>query len=203
VDSTCKRRRVVACLLTGGLLGRATREVRTFGTITRELLALTDWLSVAGCTHVATESMGSYWKPVYNILEGAFELVVVNAQHLRAVPGRKTDVRDAGWIADLLRHGLLRASFIPSRPEREPRELSRDRTGRTGASPSNSSATSSRTASMDRSYRHRSWMPSRRLAPTAVGDPMSVSRDFARHVKSTVPSPLRPPAAWCQAPWVS
>jgi transposase len=122
------KKTVVACLLTPGLRGGAIREVRTFGTTTRELLALTDWLSAAGCTHVAMESTGSYWKPVYNILEGTFELLVVNAQHLKAVPGRKTDVRDAEWIADLLRHGLLRPSFIPSRPERELRELSRYRT---------------------------------------------------------------------------
>ena len=79
-------------------------------------------------THVAMESTGAYWKPVYNILEGTFELLVVNAQHLKAVPGRKTDVRDAEWIADLLRHGLLRPSFIPSCPERQLRELTRYRT---------------------------------------------------------------------------
>jgi transposase len=122
------KKTVVACLLTPGLRGGTIREVRTFGTTTRELLALTDWLSAAGCTHVAMESTGSYWKPVYNILEGTFELLVANAQHLKAVPGRKTDVRDAEWIADLLRHALLRPSFIPSRPERELRELSRYRT---------------------------------------------------------------------------
>jgi len=96
--------------------------------MTRELLALSDWLLEAGCTHAAMESTGSYWKPVYNLLEGSFELLVVNAQHMKAVPGRKTDVKDAEWIADLLRHGLLRPSFIPSRPERELRELTRYRT---------------------------------------------------------------------------
>ena len=122
------KKTVVACLVTPGRGGQPTREVRTFSTMTRELLALSDWLVAAGCTHAAMESTGSYWKPVYNLLEGTFELLVVNAQHMKAVPGRKTDVKDAEWIADLLRHGLLRASFIPSRPERELRELTRYRT---------------------------------------------------------------------------
>jgi transposase len=122
------KKTVVACLVTPGRGGQPTREVRTFSTMTRELLALSDWLLAAGCTHAAMESTGSYWKPVYNLLEGSFELLVVNAQHMKAVPGRKTDVKDAEWIADLLRHGLLRPSFIPSRPERELRELTRYRT---------------------------------------------------------------------------
>jgi integrase len=106
---------------------QALRAVRTFGTTTRELLALVGWLAEEAVTHVAMESTGSYWKPVHNILEDAFELLVVNAAHIKAVPGRKTDVRDAEWIADLLCHGLLRASFVPSRPERELRELTRYR----------------------------------------------------------------------------
>src|SRR3990172_278347 len=122
------KKTVVACLVTPGRGGQPTREVRTFSTMTRELLALSDWLLEAGCTHAAMESTRSYWKPVYNLLEGSFELLVVNAQHMKAVPGRKTDVKDAEWIADLLRHGLLRPSFIPSRPERELRELTRYRT---------------------------------------------------------------------------
>lgn len=122
------KRTVVACLLTPGERGQPRREVRSFGTTTRSLLELGDWLAAAGCTHVAMESTGSYWKPIHNLLEGGFTLLVVNAQHLKAVPGRKTDVKDAEWIADLLRHGLLRASFIPSRPERELRELTRYRT---------------------------------------------------------------------------
>src|SRR5512147_2053943 len=79
----------------------------------RELLSLSDWLVEAGCTHVAMEATGVYWKPVYNIWEGQMELLVVNAQHIKAVPGRKTDVQDAEWIAQLLQHGLLKASFIP------------------------------------------------------------------------------------------
>jgi transposase len=122
------KKTVVACLLTPGLGGQPLREVRTYGTTTRELLALVDWLAANGCTHVAMESTGSYWKPVYNLLESTFELLVVNAHHLKAVPGRKTDVRDSEWIADLLQHGLIRPSFIPSRPERELRELTRYRT---------------------------------------------------------------------------
>jgi transposase len=96
--------------------------------MTADLLTLSDWLAAAGCTHVAMESTGVFWKPIYNLLEGSFALLVVNAQHIKAVPGRKTDVRDAEWIADLLRHGLLRPSFIPDRPQRELRELTRYRT---------------------------------------------------------------------------
>ncbi len=119
---------VVACLMISGQKGRVSREVRTYGTSTTDLLALLDWLQSEGCTHVAMESTGVYWKPIYNILEGAFQLLVVNAHHLKTVPGRKTDVRDAEWIADLLRHGLLRASFVPSAPQRELRDLTRYRT---------------------------------------------------------------------------
>jgi len=110
------QRTVVACLLVPGPAGAPSREIQTCGTMTRDLLALSDWLAAAGCTHMAMEATGVFWKPIYNLLEGNFALVVVNAQHSKAVPGRKTDVRDAEWIADLLRHGLLRASFIPSSP---------------------------------------------------------------------------------------
>lgn len=114
---------VTACLIVNG-----KREIKTFGTMTEELLALLDWLLKAGCKHVAMESTGSYWKPIYNILESAdLEVLVVNAQHIKAVPGRKTDVKDAEWIADLLRHGLLRGSYIPDRSQRELRELVRYR----------------------------------------------------------------------------
>jgi transposase len=118
---------VVACVLTPGPGGQPRREVRTFGTLTDELLALGDWLAEAGCTHVAMESTGVYWKPIWNLLEGQFELLLANAQHIKRVPGRKTDVRDAEWIADLLRHGLLTASFVPDREQRELRELTRYR----------------------------------------------------------------------------
>src|SRR5688500_10166818 len=96
--------------------------------MTADQLALADWLAVAGCTHVAMESTGVYWKPLYNLLEDQFELLLVNAQHIKAVPGRKTDVKDAEWIAELLRHGLLRGSFVPSRPQRQLREMTRYRT---------------------------------------------------------------------------
>jgi transposase len=120
---------VVACLLRADPDSAPTKEVRTFGTMTADLLALLDWVVGAGCTAVAMESTGSYWKPLYNLLEGVVEhVLVVNAAHIKQVPGRKTDVKDAEWIADLLRHGLLRASFIPDRPQRELRELTRYRT---------------------------------------------------------------------------
>jgi transposase len=118
---------VVACLLRTTTDGQRTQEVRTFSTMTDGLLALADWLRAAGCDRAAMESTGVYWKPVYNVLEGQVTLLVVNAAHIKAVPGRKTDVRDAEWIADLLRHGLLRASFIPDRPQRELRDLTRTR----------------------------------------------------------------------------
>lgn len=121
------KRTVVACLKTPELRRKSQERTRTFGTTTPELLALADWLTAEGCTHVAMESTGVYWKPVYNLLESTFEVLVVNAQHIKTVPGRKTDVTDAEWIADLLQHGLLRASFIPPQPLRELRELIRYR----------------------------------------------------------------------------
>jgi transposase len=103
------------------------RDVRTFGTTTRELFELADWLESHGCTHVAMEATGVYWKPVWHILEGRFELVLANAQHIRNVPGRKTDVNDATWIADLLAHGLIRSSFVPPAHIQELRDLTRTR----------------------------------------------------------------------------
>lgn len=121
------KKTVKACLLTQGESGPPQKEFRTYLTTTEELLKLSDWLREQGCTHVAFEATGVYWKPVFNLLEGSFELLVVNAHHIKAVPGRKTDVRDAEWIADLLRHGLLKASFIPSGPQRELRDLTRYR----------------------------------------------------------------------------
>jgi len=122
------KRTVVACLLTPGPDRRPQKQIRTFATLTKGLLDLRDWLAAAGCTHVAMEGTGVYWKPVYNLLEDRFTLLLANAQHIKAVPGRKTDVKDCEWIADLLRHGLLRASFVPDRPQRELRELTRYRT---------------------------------------------------------------------------
>ena len=119
---------VTACLLRPATAGEPGKEIRTFGTTTEQLLALADWLHAAGCTHVAMESTGVYWRPIYNLLEGQLELLVVNAAHIKRVPGRKTDVSDSEWLADLLRHGLVRASFIPDRPQRELRDLTRTRT---------------------------------------------------------------------------
>ena len=118
---------VVACLLVVRKNGTIQKQMRTFGTTTRDLMQLHEWLVSEGCTHVAMESTGVYWKPVYAILEGAFQLVVANAQHIKKVPGRKTDVKDAEWIADLLCHGLLRPSFVPPKPIRELRDLTRYR----------------------------------------------------------------------------
>jgi transposase len=117
----------VACRVFTPESGRKQQEVRTFGTTTRELLALLDWLHESGCTHVALESTGEYWKPVYNLLEGHAELLLVNPQHVKNVPGRKTDVKDAEWLADLLRHGLVKGSFVPGGPQRELRDLTRGR----------------------------------------------------------------------------
>ncbi len=114
---------VVACSLTQIAPGKLERNIRSFGTTTVELLALSDWLSSQKITHLAMESTGEYWKPIYNILESNLEVMVVNAQHLKNVPGRKTDVKDAEWIAELLRHGLLRGSFIPPLAQRDLRDL--------------------------------------------------------------------------------
>ena len=116
------KKSVVACVITP-----RGREIRTFGSMTKELLELADWLRVKEVSHVAMESTGVYWKPVYNLLEDEFGVMVVNAAHMKTVPGRKTDAKDAEWIAELLQHGLLRASFIPDRPQRELRELTRYR----------------------------------------------------------------------------
>ena len=117
------KKTVVACVIT-----EEGKEIQTFGTITKDLLKLADWLLECGVSHVAMESTSFYWVPVYNLLEGMdFTLLVANARHIKAVPGRKTDVKDAEWIADLLRHGLLRGSYIPDRPQRELRELVRFR----------------------------------------------------------------------------
>lgn len=118
------KKSVVACVISP-----ERKEVRTFSAMTKGLLALKDWLTECGVTHVAMESTGVLWKPVYNVLEDSFNVAVVNAYHIKAVPGRKTDVKDAEWIADLLRHGLVRASFIPDRCQRELRELVRYRRG--------------------------------------------------------------------------
>ena len=116
---------VTACVLLTEPAGAVRKYLQTFATMTDSLLALGDWLASLGVTHVAMESTGVYWRPVFNLLEEGREVILVNAQHIKAVPGRKTDVRDAKWLADLLRHGLLTPSFIPPAPIRELRELTR------------------------------------------------------------------------------
>jgi transposase len=117
------KRSVVACILTP-----EGKDTRTFGTMTGNLLELLDWLTASGVTHVAMESTGVLWKPIFNLMEGSgLNLMVVNAYHVKSLPGRKTDVKDAEWIAQLLQHGLLRASYIPDRPQRELREVVRYR----------------------------------------------------------------------------
>jgi transposase len=117
------KKSVTACVITP-----EGKEIQTFGTMTGDIIALVDWIKSKGCSHVAMESTGVYWKPLYNLLEvEQIETLVVNAQHIKAVPGRKTDVKDAEWIANLLRHGLLKGSYIPGRDQRELRELVRYR----------------------------------------------------------------------------
>jgi transposase len=117
---------VVACVrvIEGG---RVQQQVRTFGTVTNDLVSLGEWLEQAAVTHVAMEATGVYWKPVWHVLEEDFQLVLANAAHIKNVPGRKTDVNDAMWIADLLAHGLIRSSFVPERPVQELRDLMRTR----------------------------------------------------------------------------
>jgi transposase len=119
---------VVVCVRCCDRPGKVFEEVRTFSTMTRDLLVLADWLAQHRVTHVAMESTGVYWKPVFNLLEGGVHVVLVNAEHIKRVPGRKTDVKDCQWIAQLLQHGLLKASFVPPAPTRELRDLTRQRT---------------------------------------------------------------------------
>jgi len=121
-------RTAVVCPSTPGEHTQPVAELRTYGTTTAALLQRSDWLSTNGCTDVGIESTGDDWKPLHNPLEGSFEVCPLNARHSKAVPGRKTDVKDAQWIAELLRHGLVRPGFIPPRHQRELRELTRHRT---------------------------------------------------------------------------
>jgi transposase len=116
------KKTVVGCALTPLPEGGWQKEVRTFSTMTGDLLLLLDWLVGLGCTHVAMESTGEYWRPVFNILEGNLVVLLVNARHIKAVPGRKTDIKDAQWLAELLQHGLLKASFIPPAGQRDLRD---------------------------------------------------------------------------------
>lgn len=118
---------VGACVMRSAPTGQVSQSVRTFATTTAGLRTLADWLSQEQVTHVAMESTGVYWRPVFNVLEGRCEVILVNAQHMKAVPGHKTDVKDSEWLADLLRHGLLKASFILPKPIRDLRDLVRFR----------------------------------------------------------------------------
>lgn len=121
------KKTVVACVLITLPSGEVHKQVRTFATTTADLLALADWLASLQVSHVAMESTGVYWRPVFNLLEESYTIILVNAQHMKAVPGRKTDVKDSQWLADLLRHGLLKASFIPPKETRDLRDLVRYR----------------------------------------------------------------------------
>lgn len=119
------QKNIVVCVLTGSLDDLPHSEVRSFPTMTKDLFAMLKWLEEKGVTHIAMESTGIYWKPVYNILEGYFEITLANAQRIKNVPGRKTDISDAEWIAKLLRCGLIEGSFVPPLPIRELRDLTR------------------------------------------------------------------------------
>jgi transposase len=118
------RNTVVACVSIIEA-GQRRKEIRTFRTVTKELLIMRQWLLAFGCSHVGMESTGVLWRPIYDRLLGYFELVLVNAAHMRQVPGRKTDVQDADWLADLLQHGLLTPSFVPDQPQQDLRDLTR------------------------------------------------------------------------------
>lgn len=122
------KKTVVVCCLSVDANGKPQRETRIYGTMTHELLTLCDWMSSGSSTHVAMESTGEYWKPVYNLLEGSFEVMVVNSHPFKQVLGRKTNVKDAQWLAELLSYGLVRGSFIPPLPQRDLRDLTRQRT---------------------------------------------------------------------------
>ena len=122
------KKTVTACRIYPDGSGHTSKDIRTFTTMTPDLMNLSDWLAQVGITHVAIESTGEYWKPVFNILEGSFDVILVNPQHAKTVPGRKTDVGDADWLAGLLQCGLLQASFIPPQAQRDLRDLTRYRT---------------------------------------------------------------------------
>lgn len=121
------KKTITVCLLVGTPHEKPKKTIKTFSTMTRDLLACRDWLESEKCSHVALESTGVYWKPVFNILEGSMEIILANAREIKNVPGRKTDVKDCEWIAQLLRHGLIKGSFIPPKPIRELRDLTRYR----------------------------------------------------------------------------
>ena len=132
VHQTCAgmdvhKKDVKVCLITRDHQGQRQEEVRTFRTMTHDLLAMRAWLQTHGCTAIAMESTGVYWKPIFNVLEGDFTILLVNPAHIKQVPGRKTDVKDCRWVAELLEHGLLRGSFIPPIEIRDLRDLTRYR----------------------------------------------------------------------------
>jgi len=126
------KKSVSVCVRKVDQAGKVTSKVREFSTMTEGILAMGDWMAAQGVQHVAMESTGVYWKPVWNLLEARFELMLCNARDVKNVPGRKTDTRDCQWLAQLLQHGLLRGSFIPPRPQRELRDLTRHRAQVTG-----------------------------------------------------------------------
>lgn len=121
------KKTITACLMTGAAGKPLQKTIKTFSTMTQDLLACRQWLVSEGCTHAVLESTGVYWKPLFNVLEEAIEVVLANARHIKNVPGRKTDVKDCEWLAQLLRHGLVRGSFIPPKPVRQLRDLTRYR----------------------------------------------------------------------------
>jgi transposase len=118
---------VEACVRRIEANGQTHQQTRHWGTMTGDILMMADWMAAQGVTHVAMESTGVFWKPIFNILESRFQVLLVNARHLKQVPGRKSDIRDCQWIAQLLQHGLLKGSFIPPRSQRELRDLTRHR----------------------------------------------------------------------------
>lgn len=121
------KKTITACLMTGAAGKTPSKTIKTFSTMTQDLLACRDWLISEGCTHAVVESTGVYWKPLFNVLEDAIEVILANARHIKNVPGRKTDVKDCEWLAQLLRHGLVKGSFIPPKPIRQLRDLTRYR----------------------------------------------------------------------------
>jgi transposase len=121
------KKTITVCLMIGEAGKTPKQTIKTFRTMTEDLLACRDWLISEGCTHAVLESTGVYWKPLFNVLEDAIEVVLANARHIKNVPGRKTDVKDCEWLAQLLRHGLVKGSFIPPKPVRQLRDLTRYR----------------------------------------------------------------------------
>jgi transposase len=121
------KKTITVCLMIGAAGKTPSKTIKTFSTMTQDLLACRDWLISEGCTHAVLESTGVYWKPLFNVLEETIEVILANARHIKNVPGRKTDVKDCEWLAQLLRHGLVKGSFIPPKPIRQLRDLTRYR----------------------------------------------------------------------------